>query len=196
MDGAFDALILAGGRSARMGADKPGLLVGGRPMLGSVLAAARAAGAAQLIVVGPARPGAAAQARQVQEEPPGAGPVPALCRGLAEVTAPAVVVLAADLPFLRAGPLRALLRAQPGAAGAVLLDEGDRPQWLAGCWDTAVLRRAAGGYQGSSLRGLFGPLGPVPVRLPPGAPGPPPWLDCDTPGDLSRARAWSEEAAR
>jgi molybdopterin-guanine dinucleotide biosynthesis protein A len=196
MDGPFDAVVLAGGRSARMGADKPGLLVGGRPMLGTVLAAARAAGAAQLIVVGPARPLPLAPVRQVQEDPPGAGPVPALRRGLAEVTAPAVAVLAADLPFLRAGPLGALRRALAGAAGAVLLDEEGRPQWLAGCWDTAALRRAAAGYQGSSLRGLLEPLGPAAVRRPAGAPGPPPWLDCDTPGDLQAARAWSEEAAR
>ena len=44
----------------------------------------------RVVVVGPARPGlalAAAELRAVREEPPGSGPVPALRRGLAEVTA-------------------------------------------------------------------------------------------------------------
>ncbi len=52
------------------------------------------------------------------------------------------------------------------------------------------LRNAAASYQGTSLRGLLGPLSPVLVRpaVPPGQP--PPWLDCDTPEDLAAARAW------
>ena len=54
----FDAVILAGGSAARMGgADKPGLIVGGTPLLVSVAQAAAAAGAARLIIVGPPRPG-------------------------------------------------------------------------------------------------------------------------------------------
>ncbi|MFY9935156.1 MAG: molybdenum cofactor guanylyltransferase, partial [Streptosporangiaceae bacterium] len=92
-------------------------------------------------------------------------------------------------PFLQAGHLRELRRAaaDADAAGAVLADDGGRPQWLAGCWDTAVLRRALDGYQGDSLHGLLAPLEPVLVQLAPA--GPPPWLDCDTPEDLRRARA-------
>ena len=80
------------------------------------------------------------------------------------MSAPSVAVLAADLPFLQAGHLRELRRVAADAAGAVLVDDGGRPQWLAGCWDTAVLRRALGGYQGDSLRGLLAPLEPVLVR--------------------------------
>ena len=149
-----------------MGADKPGLLVGRATLLGSVVAAARSAGAAQVIVVGPDRAGACGAGRggplrRVQEDPPAAGPVPALRRGLAEVTAPVVALLAADLPFLQAAHLRALRAALAGGArpavpGALLLDDAGRPQWLASCWDTAALRRMAGSYRGSSLRGMLG----------------------------------------
>jgi molybdopterin-guanine dinucleotide biosynthesis protein A len=191
-----------------MGADKPALLVGGQTLLGAAVTAAREAGAAQIIVVGPPRPEPGGGAvRRVQEEPPAAGPVPALRRGLAEVTAPAVALLAADLPFLRAGHVRALHAALAGPApaggepaprprGAVLLDDAGRPQWLASCWDTTALRRAAGAYRGHSLHGLLGPAGPAWVR--PGPAGPPPWLDCDTPDELRAARAWAgqEEAPR
>ncbi len=186
-----------------MGADKPALVVGGSTLLGSVIAAARAAGAAQVIVVGPPRPGRSCPGEsrpgvsraggdspicRVQEDPPAAGPVPALRRGLAEVTAPVVALLAADLPFLQAAHLRALRGAlrgtaappaaavppdvagavPPAAAGVVLLDDAGRPQWLASCWDAASLRRMAGSYRGSSLRGM---LGAGPAGRSPAGPG-------------------------
>src|SRR5690606_36710415 len=93
----FDAVILAGGRAQRLGGvDKQGLEVGGTTMIANVAADAREA--ASVIIVGPPRdiPGAV----NVREDPPGAGPIPALRAGLAEVTAPRVALLAGDLPFL------------------------------------------------------------------------------------------------
>jgi molybdopterin-guanine dinucleotide biosynthesis protein A len=131
-----------------------------------------------------------------REDPPGAGPVPALRAGLAAAAAPWVAVLAADLPFLRGAQLRSLLAATQGGpagddpAGAVVADESGAEQWLAGCWRTGLLRAALAAYQGSSLRGLLGPLRPVLVRDDGPGDGPPPWLDCDTPAELAAARAW------
>jgi len=207
----FGMIILAGGRAARLGgADKPGLTVGGRTLLDAVLAAGTEAGARQAVIVGPSRPGAGRllggpPVRFVREEPPGAGPVPALRRGLDELghpadpgdpaAAPWLAVLAADLPFLRAAHLRALLAAAAGhhgaaRSGAVLTDEEGRAQWLAGCWRAAALRHAASGYSGASLHGLLAPLRPASVRITPGPGEPPPWLDCDTEADLRRARGW------
>jgi molybdopterin-guanine dinucleotide biosynthesis protein A len=191
-------IILAGGRATRLGgADKPGLIVGGQTLLGAVVAAGTAAGARLIAVVGPVRPDIAdarggSALRFVSEEPPGSGPVPALRRGLAELEAePWAAVLAADLPFLRAAHLRALLAAAAGHDGAVLMDDGGRAQWLAGCWRADALRRAAAAYQGSSLHGLLAPLRPVSVTIPAGPGEPPPWLDCDTEQDLRRARDWA-----
>jgi molybdopterin-guanine dinucleotide biosynthesis protein A len=219
-------IILAGGRAARLGgADKPGLTVGDRTLLESVVSAGTEAGAGRIIVVGPRRPGldrgglagSPAAPRFVREDPPGAGPVPALRRGLAELPGPGgagrpgppgsagepwVAVLAADLPFLRAAHISALLRAAAGPEspeghdGAVLVDGGGRPQWLAGCWRTAVLRRAAVAYAGASLHGLLAPLRPVSVVIQPGPGEPPPWLDCDTEEDVRRARDWHARAGR
>ena len=188
--GSFGMIVLAGGRGARLGGrDKPGLVVGGRTLIGAVVAAGTAAGAREVIVVGPERTGLAGVSF-VTEEPPGAGPVPALRRGLAEVTPPWVALLAADLPFLRPDDLGTLRRAAAGHHGAVFADDTGRPQWLAGCWQTETLRRAAAVYDGTSLGGLLGPLDPVLVRPAPVSGVPPPWLDCDTPEDLDRARAW------
>lgn len=230
---AFCAIVLAGGRASRLGgADKPGLVFGAHTLLGSVISAAMSAGASQVIVVGPDRPelrpdaspathgGPAGGIKFVLEEPPGSGPVPALRRGLAEVSAPVVAVLAADLPFLRARQLEGLLDAvaasagaerpvtpgvvaaetarpdagRPGLprSGAILLDDAGRPQWLVGCWRTEVLRAAVRAHDGGSLRGLLGPLDPALLRYDLAAGEPPPWLDCDTADDLRLARAWRD----
>jgi molybdenum cofactor guanylyltransferase len=207
----FDAVILAGGLARRMeGADKAGLEVGGTPMVVVVARAAAAAGARRIVVVGPERPGRVqaglAEAGRgltggllrVSEEPPQGGPVPGLRRGLAEAAASWVAVLAADLPFLTEAHLVRLLSAglASGAAGAVLTDAAGRQQWLTGMWQLAALRAALLTYEGSSLRGLLGPLGPVLLRPARPAAGPggqddgaaAPWLDCDTPADLAVAR--------
>ena len=185
--GRYEQIILAGGGAVRLsGADKPGLVVGGRSLLESVIAAG--AGAERVIVVAPPR-GGVTGVLFVSEEPPGAGPVPALRRGLAEVRAPWVALLAADLPFLRAAHVAALLgAAREHGTGAVLTDDTDQPQWLAGAWRTAAVRSALDGYRGGSLRGVLGPLQPALLRLAPAPGEPPPWLDCDTPEDVARAR--------
>jgi molybdopterin-guanine dinucleotide biosynthesis protein A len=187
----YEIIVLAGGGARRLGGrDKPGLVVaGGRTLIGSVVAAG--AGAARIIVVGPRRAGLDG-VLFVREEPAGAGPVPALRRGLAEVAGLLVAILAADLPFLRAAQVGLVVRAAvENGRGAVLADDAGHPQWLAGCWQTAALRAALAGYAGDSLRGLLGPLEPALVRPGRALGEPPPWLDCDTPADLDRARNWA-----
>ncbi len=200
----FDAIVLAGGHATRLGgADKPALIVAGQSMLAAVICAATAAGARTVIVVGPpaaagreaeqARRGMARPGRVlvVREEPAGAGPVPALRRGLAEAGAPLVLLLAADLPFLRADPLRLLVTEAAGSpAGAVLIDPAGQRQWLVSCWRTAALRPAAAACQGGSLHGVLGPLRPEQVSYRTPAGQPPPWFDCDTAAELALARRW------
>jgi molybdopterin-guanine dinucleotide biosynthesis protein A len=191
-------IVLAGGRAARLGgADKPGLRVGERTLLESVVAAGTEAGARPIVIVGPDRPEIEGVPRFVREEPPGAGPVPALRCGLTQLgEIPWVAVLAADLPFLRSAHLEALLSAAASHDGAILVDDTGRAQWLAGCWQGDVLRRAADGYTGVSLHGLLGPLRPAHVAIHPADGEPPPWLDCDTEKDLRDARDWQARTGR
>jgi molybdopterin-guanine dinucleotide biosynthesis protein A len=194
--GALAALVLAGGQASRLGgADKPGIEVGGRTLLGAVAAAAAGAGAGHLVVVGPARPELAValpgalRVEFTSERPAGAGPVPALRAGVAQVTEPWLLLLAADLPFLRGSHLRELVdAAEQSGTGALLVDDAGRPQWLVSCWRTAGLRTALAGYSGSSLGGLLGPLRAREVAVAAGGEAPP-WRDCDTPEDVAAARA-------
>ena len=199
---AFDAVVLAGGRGTRLGGtDKPGLVVGGQTLLGAVVSAVTLAGADRIVVVGPERTGdlksgAGGQVRYAREDPPGRGPVAALACGLDQVSASLVVLLAADLPFLRPAHLTQLLTALAAREepGVVLLDDSGRPQWLVSGWVTARLRGALDRYPGSSLGGLLGPLDPVLLPDETAAGEPPGWLDCDTAGDLRRAREWATRA--
>ena len=194
---AFDAVVLAGGRSSRLGGtDKPGLVVGGQTLLGAVVSAVTSAGADRVVVVGPERTGAGGAVRYVREDPPGRGPVAALACGLEQVSAPLVVLLAADLPFLRPAHVTRLLTALAARQdpGVVLLDDTGRPQWLVSGWRAARLRGALDRYPGRSLGGLLGPLNPVLLPDVTAAGEPPGWLDCDTAADLRQARQWATRA--
>jgi molybdopterin-guanine dinucleotide biosynthesis protein A len=164
------------------GGDKTAIDVGGLSLLDRALEAV--AGAGQRIVVGPARP-TVREVRWTLEEPAGGGPAAALACGLRLVSAPVVLVLAGDLPFVTGASMRAL-REAAGPAGAVMVDSDDRVQWLLSCWPTALLRGALGGDQaGRSLHRQLGPLNPVRVALTGVRPE---WFDCDEPADLLTAK--------
>jgi len=180
----WDAVVLAGGESRRMGGgDKVALDVGGRSMLERVIAAV--AGAGRTVVVGPRRTTSTAVVWCV-EDPPLTGPAAAVGAGLAHVTAPLVVLLAADQPLVDAHTVQALLGAladDPACAdGAVAVDGQDQPQWLCSAWQAAALRDADLRAD-MSLRRALAPLrwGRVPVAATAA-------MDCDTPDDLRRVR--------
>jgi molybdopterin-guanine dinucleotide biosynthesis protein A len=182
----YTAVVLAGGRAARLGGQaKPQLVVGGRSMLAAVLTAVD--GAAVRVVVGPVQP-VPAGVVLLREQPPGGGPVAALRAGLAGVTTDVVAVLAGDLPFLT-GELIDGLRGRLVRDGVLVVDAGGRDQLLLGVWRTEPLRtavRAPGGP--TSMRRALAGLSVDRWRPPVPDGAPPPWLDCDTPADLARAR--------
>ena len=194
----FAVVILAGGAARRVGgATKPALRVGGRPLLNRVLDAV--VQAQPRIVVGP--PDLAGllppDVTLTRESPPGGGPVAATAAGL-ELLAHLdptdhVGVFASDLPFLSPGAVNALLVADD-LDGRVLVDDDDRPQWLAGIWRLgALVQRLAilGDPAGRSMRALTSGLRVAPIRLA-DLPGPPAWFDCDSEDDLRRAEEWAD----
>ena len=182
----YSAVVLAGGRAARLGGQaKPQLEVGGRTMLAAVLDAT--ADAAVRIVVGPPQP-VPAGVLVVRERPPGGGPVAAVRAGLARVPTEVVAVLAGDLPFLT-GELIGRLRERLTGDGVLVVDETGRDQLLLGVWRTATLRAAVADAAGpTSMRKVLAPLAVRRLRPEPVPGRPPPWTDCDTPADLARAR--------
>lgn len=194
--GEFDALVLAGGSSTRLGADKTRLTIGGTSLLDRVLAAVR--DAARVIVVGDERP-TTRPVLWLREHPPGAGPAAAVVTGLAEVRADVVVVLAGDLAMVDAGTVGRLLDALGGpdddagdihgstgaSDGALLTDQVGRRQHLTGAHRTAALRRAAAARESwtdAAMHLLLAPLSISPV-----APHANEAHDVDTPADLAAA---------
>lgn len=199
----LDAIILAGGRAERLGgASKPDLVVGGRSLLSTAIEAARAAGCARIIVVGPPEldaPGCTV----VREDPPFGGPVAAVAAGLAALDAAAgrvgdVLVLACDMPDA-ADAVRRLRAALPGADagdGVCLVDGDGRRQWLAAIYSRSSLERALGeldaqsGVAGASMRRLAASLELASVADGGST------HDIDTWSDLERARSTEQEAAQ
>jgi molybdopterin-guanine dinucleotide biosynthesis protein A len=171
------------------GLDKTMLEVGGVTILDRILGTLTAAGVAPLVVVGEPRE-VSYPVSWSREDPPGGGPVAGLAAGLAEVTAPRVVVVAGDLPFLEVTTIDAL-RAATGdeaaadaPAGAIVVDATGRDQPLVGCWSADALRAALPEQPaGTSVWRLIAPLRVM--RIPAGMP----LLDCDTPYELDLARA-------
>ncbi|KUL63053.1 molybdopterin-guanine dinucleotide biosynthesis protein [Streptomyces violaceusniger] len=186
--GAYDAVILAGGAARRLGGvDKPALRVGGRALLDRVLDACRGAG--RTVVVGPRRP-TVRPVRWAREEPPGGGPVAAVDAGVRQTTAPVVLVLSADLPFLTPETVETLLNGVEGTEGAVLIDSDGREQPLVAAYRAEPLRREIallatehGGLGGLPLRLLVSELALARLQHPTAS------FDCDTWEDITTARA-------
>lgn len=174
------AVVLGGGRSSRMGADKLAYEHDGASLLARTCRAA-ACVADVVVVAGHEQPGLAV--RFVLEDPPFGGPVAGLAAGLATLgeVPGEVFVLAGDLanPEAAVGLLAA---AGPGVDGAVLVDEEGWPQYLAGSYRGEALARAlaeAGELRGMPVRKLLGRLVLSRVPAPPSA-----TADVDSPEDV------------
>jgi molybdopterin molybdotransferase len=172
------AIVLAGGASTRLGADKPEQRVGGRRLLDIALAAV--ADADTVVVVGPPREVPAGVA-VVCEDPPGRGPVAALAAGFAALPdGPAdIVLLPADLPQITPVAVRTLIAARGDAPVALATDADGRRQYLTAVWDSAALAAALAAYP-SRIRDL---LPGDAVTCPVGGVD-----DVDTPEQLAAAR--------
>jgi molybdopterin-guanine dinucleotide biosynthesis protein A len=158
MSDALGAIVLAGGRARRLGGvDKTALVLDGATLLARAVAAAHAVGA-RPVVVGPERPGLAAE--WVREDPPFGGPVAAIAAALPHVAADWVLVLAGDL--LRPDEVAAaLITAASDDDGCLLADPEGHPQWLCGVYRVAALREALTALdapEGASMKSFLGGL--------------------------------------
>ena len=106
----FSAVILAGGRSQRMGRDKAWLLLQGKPLLLQQIELAREVGAAEVLISG--RVGVdygAFDCPVLRDRFEDAGPLAGIESALSAMSTPLLLVLAVDMPNMRAAPLQALI---------------------------------------------------------------------------------------
>jgi molybdopterin-guanine dinucleotide biosynthesis protein A len=179
--------ILAGGRSARMGADKALFRIAGRTLLERTVAVVAAAHL-RALVVGRAPPEAWASpdCRFLVDEHPGAGPLPAIIQLLRALPGEDVLVLSCDLPRLEPASLALLAEAWAGMpeAHGLVATIADQLQPLAAVYAAAALPALAaawGGGERSVRRVLEREPRVRRLALPPAIAAT--FADCDTPED-------------
>lgn len=123
---AFTGVVLAGGRSTRMGRDKALIpLEDGRTLLEQAVETLRAAGAAEVLVsVGNEKTYGIPGTREFQDLQAGCGPMGGLAVGLAEAQHELCMVLAVDLPAMTSVYLGGLLAEADVDCGIVPLFGG------------------------------------------------------------------------
>ncbi|HMR49675.1 MAG TPA: NTP transferase domain-containing protein [Arachnia sp.] len=200
-------MVLGGGRSRRMGRDKMGVLLDGRPLLRRTVDAALS-WAEHVVVVAPEPEGWEPDLRVsfTLEDPPFGGPVAGIAAAVAVLvtdkcgqneipaesasrnadrrTFPSVqaLLLAGDLAAPQA-VVRQLDAAEPGPDGVVLRDEDGWPQYLAGRYRLGALVSAVealGGTRDVSVRRALSGLDLAQVDAPSAV-----TKDLDTPEDLA-----------
>ena len=195
------AILLAGGRSTRVGgATKPLFEVGGRTLLSTAVSAATDAGARPITVVAPVLD-ETLPVSWVREDPPFGGPAAAVVTALG--TWPAAtdpewtLLLACDLPWAGQAVRRLvddLPLLPPDTDGLCLGDGSSRPQWLTGAYRTRALRAAASALPDAGrdqpVRALVAELAIAVVAAPDDL-----TRDVDTWQDLEEARARADRAA-
>jgi len=183
------AIILTGGRARRLGGiSKPDLVVAGRTLLATAVAACHTRGAQVIVAVGPetspqsrpdeppppvAQVSGAAHLLWTREDPPYSGPARAVAAGAATLAARTlapdarVAVLACDMPYVDTA-LRLLAQAMTDRS--VLATTGNQTHWLLGVHPWSQLRAACSTLPadgtGESMRHLWSTLNPQLVPVP------------------------------
>lgn len=171
----FDAIVLAGGRSKRLGGtDKSALVFGGTTLLERACAALADARSGVIVGVVDLPP---VGWDVVREDPPFGGPAAGIGAGLVALgsaTSELIVILACDLPY--ADQAFAALRDAGGRGfgtdALIAADDSGRRQMLLGIYRASSLRTAvgqAGRLDGLSVRSLVAGLSFTEVPVPAGS---------------------------
>jgi molybdenum cofactor guanylyltransferase len=136
-------IVLAGGRSSRMGVPKASLEWHGSTLLARVAGVVGSAAGPLIVVRAPSQelPALADRVRVVDDAREGRGPLEGLRAGLGalEPSVAAVYVAAVDLPFLSPQAVRRALGALAGGGDAAVPRAGGRAHPLAAAYRPAVL---------------------------------------------------------
>ena len=173
--------MLCGGASTRMGSDKAGLVLAGRPLALWVADALRAAGADPVVAQGGDPP------LPLVAEPdssPSAGPLAGLVDALERHGN--VLVCPTDVPTVPAELLAALIERAHSTGAPVVLARSDRPEPLIGHYARESLTMLRTGLQA----GARGPKAAIDIESVPTVPAAASdVLNVNTPADLAAAEA-------
>lgn len=186
-------LVLAGGASRRMGRDKAGLVLAGETLLARAVARLAPQVAAVAVSGDAAEPAIAAAGLPVLADPlPGRpGPLAGMLAGLhwaASLGADRLQVVPVDAPFLPADLVARLAAAADGRIA--LARSGGRPHPVVALLPVALAGDLAAHLAAGGSRAVAAWLDrhdPVTVDFPPRADGGDPFLNLNTPEDVSAA---------
>ena len=189
----FSAVILAGGKSSRMGCDKALMEIGGQTLLARQIQLVSEAGADEVFISGRADADYSAFGCPVLKDKfPDAGPLAGIERALDAATSPLLLVVAVDLVALELKTLQMLAARCAENCGAVPRVEGNIEP-LAAFYPKAALPLATFLLNQNSFavknfvnRCEQGALVST-VDLPADAAGP--FRNCNSPGELESARS-------
>lgn len=186
-------VLLAGGRGARLGGERPKALAdcGGRTLLARALATLGSLTDPVVVVAPAGMPLPVSAAQRVADMPGAEGPLAGMIAGLGSRRFEEALVLAVDLPLVGTATLEAL-RARRGDALAVLAAPGGIPQPLAAWFGPrafGALAESLRAGERSVTRAVLA-LDPVVLddaelaTLPGGLEA---WLNVNTPDELAEA---------
>lgn len=137
---AYDAVLLAGGKSTRMGTDKAGVLIRGEPLWRRQLATLHALHSDGIFISGrDGGPYAEEGLEILKDRRAECGPLGGLEAALARTTKPYLVVLAIDLPEMRADFLARLVERAISRGRSIVPRDGERFEPLAAVYSKAAL---------------------------------------------------------
>jgi molybdopterin-guanine dinucleotide biosynthesis protein A len=131
-------VVLAGGRSRRMGTDKAGLSAGQGTVLDHIVR--RLAPVVDEVIVAGGSPVRGAVSRRVEDRYPGAGPLAGMHAGLLAARTPYAWVVACDMPDIEPALGRLLLQQAHGVEAVVPRLDGE-PQSVCAIYDVRLTTR-------------------------------------------------------
>ncbi|CAI8391582.1 MAG: putative molybdenum cofactor guanylyltransferase [Acidimicrobiales bacterium AG-410-I20] len=191
----FIGVVLNGGRSERMGADKANLAIGEETLLELTVSRLRKAFASSIFIVGKETVGLLdAEVNQVTDIWPGEGPLGGILTALQSIgeSDVPVMILACDFPNLDVTEIRSLVEyAYANPDSIVVPSVKGRKQWMHACWPTTVeehLQRSFARGERAPHRALEGLRVVVVERSTVDA-----YVDIDTPEEFEEAKSSFKE---
>lgn len=185
--------VLAGGRGSRLGGDKPGALLAGRPLVSYPVAAMLAAGLETVVVAKPDTSLPRLEVRVVHERQEPLHPLAGIIAALRHANGRPVLVVGADMPMLSARVLRPLAFLVPRAPLLVPRACGDLQPLCARYAPSLMRVLEAGLHAEAPLRRTIEALDPLVVEegfiAARGDPGRL-LFNVNTPEDLTLAAKW------